>query len=213
LPIPARADGVSLRLIATAFAQETPEAASAQWRTVADQIRPQVAKLAAIMDDAENDVLAYMTFPKEHRLKLDSTSPVERLNGEIKRRTVVVGNFANEDAIIRLVRAIVLAQNDEWTVPPGRYMSLETIAPLSDVARSGRLTIRPVCRRSQEHSFHTTFRDTIGSGGHRGRRRYPIDGMLDWDFHAVWPDQQVGRWLGRTIWLRPEEDGCFGRTP
>ena len=59
--------------IATAFAQETPEAASVQWRAVADQIRPKVSKLAAIMDDAETDVLAYMTFPKEHRTKLHST--------------------------------------------------------------------------------------------------------------------------------------------
>jgi transposase-like protein len=118
--------------IATAFAQDTLEAASTQWRTVADQIRPKVPKLAAIMDDAEHDVLAYMTFPKEHRLKLHSTNPIERLNGEIKRRTEVVGIFPNEDAITRLVGAILLEQNDEWTVQRGRYMTLETIAPLSD---------------------------------------------------------------------------------
>ena len=77
--------------IATAFAQDTAETASTQWRAVADQIRPKVPKLAAIMDDAEPDVLAYMTFPKEHRAKLHSTNPIERLNGEIKRRTDVVG--------------------------------------------------------------------------------------------------------------------------
>src|ERR1700677_1374696 len=118
--------------IATAFAQETPEAASTQWRAVADQIRPKVPKLAAIMDDAENDVLAYMTFPKEHRLKLHSTNPIERLNGEIKRRTEVVGIFPNEDAITRLVGAILLEQNDEWAVQRGRYMTLETIAHISD---------------------------------------------------------------------------------
>ena len=91
--------------IATAFAQETPEAASTQWRTVADQIRPKVPKLATILDDAEPDVLAYMTFPKEHRAKLHSTNPIERLNGEIKRRTDVVGIFPNDDAIVRLVGA------------------------------------------------------------------------------------------------------------
>ena len=87
--------------IATAFAQETPEAASTQWRAVADQIRLKVPKLAAILDDAEPDVLAYMTFPKEHRAKLHSTHPIERLNGEIKRRTDVVGIFPNDDAIVR----------------------------------------------------------------------------------------------------------------
>ena len=118
--------------IATAFAQETPEAASAQWRAVADQIRPKVAKLAAIMDAAETDVLAYMTFPKEHRAKLHSTNPLERLNGEIKRRTDVIGIFPNEEAITRLVGALLLEQNDEWAVQRGRYMTLETIAPLSD---------------------------------------------------------------------------------
>ena len=79
--------------IATAFAQETPEAASAQWRTVADQIRPKVPKLAAIMDEAETDVLAYMTFPREHRVQLHSTNPIERVNGEIKRSTEAVGIF------------------------------------------------------------------------------------------------------------------------
>ena len=118
--------------IATAFAQETPEAASVQWRAVADQIRPKVSKLAAIMDDAETDVLAYMTFPKEHRTKLHSTNPIERLNGEIKRRTDVVGIFPNDDAIVRLVGALLLEQNDEWAVQRARYMTLETISQMSD---------------------------------------------------------------------------------
>jgi putative transposase len=118
--------------IATAFAQETPEAASQQWRAVADQIRPKVTKLATLMDEAEQDVLAYMAFPKEHRTKLYSNNPIERLNGEIKRRTNVVGIFPNEAAITRLVGAILLEQNDEWSVQRARYMTLETMAPLSD---------------------------------------------------------------------------------
>ena len=118
--------------IATAFAQETPEAASQQWRAVADQIRPKVAKLATLMDEAEEDVLAYMAFPKEHRTKLYSNNPIERLNGEIKRRTNVVGIFPNEASITRLIGAILLEQNDEWAVQRARYMTLETMAPLSD---------------------------------------------------------------------------------
>ena len=77
--------------VATAFAQDDAEAASAQWRLVADQLRPKAPKLATLMDDAEHDVLAYMTFPSEHRTKLHSTNPIERLNAEIKRRTNVVG--------------------------------------------------------------------------------------------------------------------------
>jgi len=118
--------------IGTAFVQDDAESARTQWRSIADQLRPKVPKLAALMDDAESDVLAFMSFPKDHRAKIHSTNPIERLNGEINRRTDVIGIFPNEDAIIRLVGAILLEQNDEWAVQRGRYMSLETIAPLSD---------------------------------------------------------------------------------
>ena len=118
--------------IATAFAQDDAEAAKAQWRQVADQVRPKLPKLATLLDDAEQDVLAFMTFPKEHRAKIHSTNPIERLNGEIKRRTEVVGIFPNEEAITRLIGAILLEQNDEWAVQRGRYMTLETIAQLGD---------------------------------------------------------------------------------
>jgi putative transposase len=118
--------------IATAFAQETPDAAKSQWRKVADQLRPTVPKLARLMDTAEQDVLAYMSFPTQHRTKLHSTNPLEPLNGEIKRRTEVVGIFPNEDAITRLVGAILLEQNDEWAVQRARYITLESVAQLSD---------------------------------------------------------------------------------
>lgn len=118
--------------IATAFAQDTPETAKSQWRSVADQLRSSVPKLSALMDSAEEDVLAYMTFPTQHRTKLHSNNPIERLNGEIKRRTEVVGIFPNEEAITRLVGAILLEQNDEWAVQRSRYMTLESVAGLSD---------------------------------------------------------------------------------
>jgi len=118
--------------VATAFAQDDAEKASRQWRLVADQLRPKVPKLAALMDEAEHDVLAYMSFPQQHRTKLHSTNPLERLNGEIKRRTDVVGIFPNEAAITRLVGAILLEQNDEWSVQRARYISLETIAAMGD---------------------------------------------------------------------------------
>ena len=95
-------------------------------------MRPRVPKLAALLDNAEEDVLAYMGFPAQHRAKIHSTNPIERLNGEIKRRSDVVGIFPNEAAVTRLIGAILLEQNDEWAVQRARYMTLETIAPLSD---------------------------------------------------------------------------------
>ena len=117
--------------VATAFAQDDADSAAARWRLVADQLKPKAPKLAALMDEAQHDVLAYMSFPREHRQKLHSTNPLERLNGAIKRRTNVVGIFPNEDAITRLVSAILLEQNDEWAVSR-RYMTLESIAQTSD---------------------------------------------------------------------------------
>jgi transposase-like protein len=74
---------VASAFIATAFAQEDAEAAKTQWRKVADQLRPKLPKLAAFMDQAEADVLAYMQFPAAHRTKLHSTNPLERLNHEV----------------------------------------------------------------------------------------------------------------------------------
>ena len=118
--------------IATAFAQNDADAARLQWRKIADQLRPTLPKLATLMDDSEADVLAYMSFPAAHRTKLHSVNPLERLNGEIKRRTDVVGIFPNEAAITRLVGALLLEQSDEWAVQRARYMTLETMTPLSD---------------------------------------------------------------------------------
>jgi len=118
--------------IGTAFAQPDAASAKAQWRQVADQMRPKLPKLAAIMDEAEEDVLAYMTFPRNHWTKLSSTNSIERTNAEIKRRTDVVGIFPNEAAITRLVGAILMEQNDEWAVQRCRYMTLATISEVSE---------------------------------------------------------------------------------
>jgi putative transposase len=120
-----------LAMINTIFVQDTAEAASVQWRSVADQLRPKFPKLAAMMDDAEHEVLTFMTFPKAHRTQIHSTNPLERLNAEVKRRTNVIGIFPNDGAIIRLVGAMMLEQNDEWSLQR-RYMQLEGLQSLSD---------------------------------------------------------------------------------
>ncbi len=118
-------------LINTIFAQESAEAAHQQWRVVTDQLREKFPKLAAMMDAAEHEVLAFMDFPKEHRVKIHSTNVLERLNGEIKRRADVVGIFPNDRAIRRLVGALLLEQNDEYANQK-RYMGVESMAQLSE---------------------------------------------------------------------------------
>lgn len=120
-----------LALINTVFAQDSAETASAQWRTVADQLRGKFPKLADMMDEAEPDVLAFKGFPKAHWAQIASTNPLERLNAEIKRRTNVVGIFPNDAAITRLVGALLLEQNDEWQLQR-RYLQLEGLQTISD---------------------------------------------------------------------------------
>ena len=116
--------------IRQAFLQPDAEAARQTWRHVADQLRPRWPKLAALMDDSEHDVLAYMAFPAQHRTKLHSTNPLERLNKEVKRRADVVGIFPNEASITRLIGAVLLEQNDEWLLQH-RYMQIEGMAELT----------------------------------------------------------------------------------
>jgi putative transposase len=118
-------------MLKTIFAQDTAEAAREQWASVADTLRERCPKLVELMDRSREEVLVYMSFPREHWGQIASTNPLERLNGEIKRRADVVGIFPNDRAVIRLVGALMLEQNDEWAVSR-RYMSLESLSTLSD---------------------------------------------------------------------------------
>jgi putative transposase len=113
-----------------AFLQADADAAHQPWRHVADQLRARWPKLAALMDDSEHDVLAYLSLPAQHRTKLHSTNPLERLNKEVKRRSHVVGIFPNEASITRLIGAVLLEQNDEWLLQC-RYMQIEGMAELT----------------------------------------------------------------------------------
>jgi hypothetical protein len=156
--------------IATAFAQGDAEVVSVQWRKVADQLQPTIPKLAKLMHESESDALAFMSFPATHRAKLHSTNPIARRNGDINSRTEVVGIFPNEAAIRRLVGGILLEQNDEWAVQRARYMTLETIAPVSDnpIVRPPAVATRRARHGRQSwwpSTSYTTYWDT--NAGHR----------------------------------------------
>ena len=113
-----------------AFFQPDQDGARQVWRQMADQLRPRWPRLSALMDGSEHDVLAYMGFPAQHRAKLHSTNPLERLNKEVKRRADVVGIFPGEASITRLIGAVLLEHNDEWQTDR-RYMQLEGMAELA----------------------------------------------------------------------------------
>ena len=115
--------------IRTVFAQPEAKSAREQWRRVADGFRHRFARLSELMEDAEEDLLAYAAFPQEHWQKIWSNNPLERANKEVKRRTNVVGIFPNEAAVIRLVGSVLLEQHDEWQVGK-RYFSAGSLAKL-----------------------------------------------------------------------------------
>jgi transposase-like protein len=117
----------------TAFEADSQAAAKEKWGSLMTAFKSRYPKLAELMVRAENDVLAYKSFPQAHWQQIHSTNPLERLNKEIKRRTNVIGIFPNEAAITRLVGALMLEQNDEWAITR-RYMSLETVRELCNDA-------------------------------------------------------------------------------
>ena len=128
--VPKRQAGFVSSTIRLAFGQLDAESTHAQWRRVADGFRPAYPKLAALMDQAEEDVLAYVAFPHEHWHQIWSNNPLERLNKEVKRRTDVVGIFPTQASIIRLVGMVLAEQHDEWQVSQ-RYFSAGSMAKLS----------------------------------------------------------------------------------
>jgi len=118
--------GATLRTI---FAQPSQEDARRQLVTVARAVERSHPKVAALLDEAGEDVIAFMAFPQAHWRQIHSTNPLERLNREIKRRTAVVGIFPNPAAVMRLVGAILIEQNEEWQVGR-RYFSQSSMEQL-----------------------------------------------------------------------------------
>jgi transposase-like protein len=128
--VPKPATAMVAATIRTVFVQPDAATARATWRRVADGFRERFPRLAALLDGAEADVLAYLSFPREHWQQIWSNNPLERLNKEIKRRTDVVGIFPNSAAVVRLVGAVLAEQHDEWPVSR-RYFSAESLAKLT----------------------------------------------------------------------------------
>jgi transposase-like protein len=127
--VPKHAQQMVAATIRTVFAQPDAASASATWRRVADSFRVRFPRVAELLDEAEEEVLAYQTFPHEHWHQIWSNNPLERLNKEVKRRTDVVGIFPNPAAVVRLVGSVLAEQHDEWQVAR-RYFSSESLAKL-----------------------------------------------------------------------------------
>ena len=119
----------AVRLI---FDQPSRQSAVDQLRLLADKMNPIYPKAAALLLDAEPDILAYKSFPNEHWRRLHSTNLVERLNREVKRRTKVVGVFPDQPAVFRLVGTLLMEIDDDWRATQRKYFSLESIQLLSD---------------------------------------------------------------------------------
>jgi len=104
--------------------------AMAQLHQVCSMLRPKFPDAVALLENAAEDVLAHMHFPREHRRRLHSTNPLERLHKEIKRRTRVVGIFPTRDSLMRMVGTLLAEQDDEWQVMDRRYFSLGSMAKI-----------------------------------------------------------------------------------
>ena len=123
-------------IVRTIFAQPDHASALARLRKVADGFRPRFPRAAALLEEAAEDILAYRHLPLEHQRQLHSTNPLEWLNKEIKRRSNVVGIFPNPAAVIRLVGAVLLEQDDEWAVAERRYFSADSMQQTATPALS-----------------------------------------------------------------------------
>jgi putative transposase len=128
--VPKSSQAMVSSIVRTIFAQPTQEAAKEQLALVVKQLKSRFPKAMDVLQQAEEDVLAYMAFPREHWRQICSTNPLERLNREIRRRMDVVGIFPNRDSVIRLVGTILQEQDEEWSIGR-RYFSLESIAKVT----------------------------------------------------------------------------------
>ena len=124
--VPKEGQGMVLAAVRLIFQQPDKSRAQGELRALADRLEGHLPRVATLLLEAEEEILAHMDFPAEHWKQISSTNPLERLNKEINRRSRVVGIFPNENSLIRLIGAVLAEQNDEWAVSR-RYMSRHSL--------------------------------------------------------------------------------------
>jgi putative transposase len=122
--VPKTAQAMVAATVRTSFRQPDRTSAQRQLREVCNTLRARFPPAVALLEEAEEEIFTFYDFPEEHRRQIYSTNPLERLNKELKRRSAVVGIFPNRAAVIRLLGALLMEQNDEWLV--GRHYFSET---------------------------------------------------------------------------------------
>jgi len=130
--VPRSASGTVAAIVRTIFAQPDHASAIAQLHRVSDGLRPKFPAAAELLESAAEDVLAHFHFPEEHRRRLHSTNPLERLHKEVKRRTAVVGIFPDRASLVRLTGMLLAEQDDEWAVTDRRYFTFESMARINE---------------------------------------------------------------------------------
>jgi putative transposase len=122
--VPKQAQDAVAAIVRTVFSQPDHASAMTQLHEVAGMLAPKFPQAAELLEEASEDVLAHLHFPREHRRRLHSTNPLERLHKEIKRRTRVVGIFPTRDSLMRMVGTLLAEQDDDWQVADRRYFSI-----------------------------------------------------------------------------------------
>src|SRR5207244_7581408 len=120
-------------IVRTIFPQPDHATAMTQLHHVTRMLADRFPQAAELLEDAAEDLLAHLHFPVQHRRRLHSTNPLERLHKEIKRRTNVVGIFPGRDSLMRMVATLLQEQDDEWQVSDRRYFSAGSMAHIDEL--------------------------------------------------------------------------------
>jgi transposase-like protein len=130
--VPKGAQDTVAAVVRSVFSAPDHASAMTQLHDVARLLQPRFPQAAELLEDAAEDVLAHMHFPREHRRRLHSTNPIERLHKEVKRRTRVIGIFPTLDSLMRMVGTLLAEQDDEWQVADRRYFSIGSMAKVDE---------------------------------------------------------------------------------